>query len=59
MAQGERAEGYFTFDTQTGEIIPRPNMSLERHDRAQSMIMDLRLNAFHHLQKRSLNDYIS
>lgn len=50
--QTERPEAYFTFDTLTGSILPRPDLNLERHDRAKAMIDDLDLNGRQHLRNR-------
>lgn len=48
----ERPEQYFEFDTQTGEILPKRRLRRADRDRAQTMIEDLDLNAWHHLRKR-------
>ena len=45
-------EHYFIFDTQTGEILPRGDLSPRRRHKAQRMIDDLKLNERHHLKKR-------
>ena len=47
-----RPERYFTFDTQTGFILPRRNLEPNLRPRALKTIADLRLNDFHHLKKR-------
>ena len=48
-----RPENFFDFDTATGEIRPRPGLSLGRHRKVRAMIDELRLNELHHhLQKR-------
>ena len=47
-----RPENYFTFDTETGEILPRAGLSSGRRTKAVRMIDDLRLNASHHLKPR-------
>jgi hypothetical protein len=48
----ERPEAYFTFDTLTGEILPRPELKKESAALAWRTIDDLNLNAFHHLKGR-------
>jgi uncharacterized protein (TIGR02646 family) len=45
-------EAYFTFDTKTGEMLPRPGLSARRHNKASQMIEDLDLNAYYHLKRR-------
>lgn len=46
-------ESYFTFDTLTGEILPKEGLSRGRRRKARQMIDDLKLNIFgHHLTKR-------
>lgn len=50
--QQDRPEQYFTFDTLTGEILPRANLDPVRQDRARLMIEHLRLNRPQHLKKR-------
>lgn len=45
-------ETYFTFDTQTGEILAKKQLSPRRRAKAQRTIDDLNLNDFHHLKKR-------
>ena len=47
-----RPANFFTFNTATGEIIPKPNLSPARFIKAQKMIYDLGLNDSHHLKKR-------
>ena len=47
-----RPERFFTFDTLTGEMLPRKGLSRERRRKAQTTIDDLRLNEWHHLRKR-------
>ena len=51
-SRNARPEAYFRFDTTTGEILPTPTLSAARQRRAKQMIVDLRLNAYHHLKKR-------
>lgn len=46
-------EIYFTFDLETTEIIPLPEISERQKLRAQIMIDDLQLNSYHHLKKRT------
>ena len=48
----DRPESYFTFDTKTGELIPIEDLDDSRFDKAQGMIDDLKLNAWHHLKFR-------
>ena len=47
-----RPELYFTFDTQTCEILAVKGLDPGRFDKARRMIDDLRLNGLHHLRKR-------
>ena len=51
----DRPERHFTFDTQTGMILPSPSLDTDRHQRARRTIDDLGLNDFHHLRKRVLS----
>ena len=46
------AERYFIFDTQTGEILPKEDLSPRRRHKAQRTIDDLKLNEQHHLKNR-------
>jgi uncharacterized protein (TIGR02646 family) len=48
-----RPENYFSFDTLTGEVIPKDGITPARRNKARRMINDLRLNEVHHLRKRS------
>ena len=45
-------ERFFTYDTLTGEILPKGNLSPGRYRKARQTIDDLRLNDWHHLRKR-------
>jgi uncharacterized protein (TIGR02646 family) len=45
-------EAYFTFDTLTGELIPRAGLSPQRRKKAFQMIEDLGLNAYYHQKER-------
>ena len=45
-------ESYFTFDTLTGEILPKEGLTSGRHEKAKQMIDELKLNEHHHLKKR-------
>ncbi len=47
-----RPEEYFTFDTKTGEILPRDGLPPPRRQRALTMIRDLKLNGMHLLKAR-------
>ena len=47
-----RPEQYFTFDTETGEILPKGGLSPRRRLKALRTIEDLRLNEWHHLKNR-------
>ena len=47
-----RPECYFTFDTLTGEMLPRNDLTDASLEKSRRMIEDLRLNAHHHLRKR-------
>ena len=53
-SQQARPERYFTFDTQTGEILPRRGLSLGRRKKAWRTIDILQLNGRHHLRNRVL-----
>ena len=48
----DRPENFFRFDTGTGEILPRLELSSDRKDKAQETIDDLCLNRGHHLRER-------
>ena len=48
----ERPERYFAFDTETGALIPKADLSANPRQRAAQMIGDLNLNASYHLKKR-------
>ena len=48
----ERPESFFRFDTTTGEILPKPELSPDLRDKAQKTIDDLSLNGSHHLKGR-------
>jgi len=45
-------ERFFTYDTVTGEILPKENLSPGRYRKARRTIDDLRLDEWHHLRKR-------
>lgn len=47
-----RPENFFTFDTTTGEIIPKSGLTRSRYAKAQIMIENLGLNEGFHLEKR-------
>jgi uncharacterized protein (TIGR02646 family) len=47
-----RPEAYFEFDTKTGEILPKSDLSPWRNNKAVRMIDDLGLNRFYHLKRR-------
>ena len=47
-----RPENYFTFDTETGEIIPLDDLDQARDEKAITMIDDLNLNGDHHMRRR-------
>jgi uncharacterized protein (TIGR02646 family) len=51
-SRNARPEAYFDFDTTTGEILPTANLSAARRRKAEQMIADLRLNAYHRLKER-------
>lgn len=51
-SRNARPEAYFDFDTTTGEILPTGNLSAARRRKAEQMIADLSLNAYHHLKER-------
>ena len=51
-AREHRPERYFTFDTETGEILPKDDLSGHRRRKAQRMIDDLDLNNIQHLKSR-------
>ena len=52
LSRNARPERFFTFDTLTGEMLPKADLSVEQRRRSQRMIQDLRLNAHHHLKQR-------
>ncbi len=45
-------ETCFEFDLATGRIQAKPDLPVLENSKAQALIDDLRLNAFHHLQRR-------
>ena len=47
-----RPERFFTFDSETGEILPKEGLIPGRRRKAQMTIDDLRLNEWHHLKNR-------
>jgi uncharacterized protein (TIGR02646 family) len=47
-----RPENFFDFDTHTGMITPKADLSPVRRKKAIQTIKDLHLNALHHLKKR-------
>lgn len=47
-----RPEEFFDFDLKTGEILPKRGLTPPRRQKAQTMLIDLKLNAFHHLKRR-------
>lgn len=47
-----RSECYFTFDTHTGEILPKSGLDDDMHAKAQITIDDLDLNSHYHLRSR-------
>ena len=49
---GKRLEDYFTFDTMTGEILPRSDLNKAETGKAWQMIVDLNLRGSHHLKSR-------
>ncbi len=49
---GRSPEDYFTFDTMTGEILPRSALNKAETDKAWQMIDDLKLCGSHHLKSR-------
>jgi len=51
----ERPESFFDFDTTTGEIKPKEDLSEGRRRRARRMIEDLNLNGYHHLKARTFH----
>lgn len=53
-SQRARPESYFDFDTKTGEILPKSGLTAARKRKANRMITDLGLNAFHHRKQRVL-----
>lgn len=48
----ERPERFFTFNAETLMIRPMPEIPCSHQEMAQQMIMDLKLNAPHHIQMR-------
>jgi len=51
-SRSDRPETFFDFDTLTGEVLPREDLSPSRRRKAMQMINDLGLNEHHHQQKR-------
>ena len=51
-SRSARPELFFSFDTLTGEVLPKEGLSPARRRKAQNTIDDLRLNEWHHLRKR-------
>ncbi|MCH7813832.1 MAG: TIGR02646 family protein [Planctomycetes bacterium] len=51
-SRSAQPESYFTFDTVTGELLPKPGLTAARRRKAVNMIRDLGLNAWHHLGVR-------
>ena len=47
-----RPENYFTFDTETGEIVPLHDLDQARYEKAITMIDDLNLNGEEHMKRR-------
>ena len=47
-----RPEHFFSFDTWTGEVLPKADLSIRRRQKAQRTIDSLRLNEWHHLKNR-------
>ena len=47
-----RPEAFFTFDTTTGELLPRANLTARRQRKARQTIDDLGLNNDQHLKAR-------
>ena len=47
-----RPENYFTFDTETGEIVPLDDLDQARNEKAMTMIDDLNLNGEQHMKRR-------
>ena len=45
-------ENYFTFDTETGEIVPLHDLDQARYEKAIAMIDDLNLNGEEHMKRR-------
>ena len=48
-----RPEVYFSFDTTTGEVLPKDGLDSLQLRKAQNTINDLGLNDRHHLKKRT------
>lgn len=48
----ERPEQFFTFRTETGELMPKSGLSDSQSQRALRMREDINLNASHHLKRR-------
>ena len=51
-SSSDRPEQYFTFDTITGEMLPRKELTASQREKAISVIKDLGLNNRHHLKSR-------
>ena len=52
VPESDRPENYFTFDTETGEIIPLDDLDQARYEKAATMIDDLSLNDDQHMKRR-------
>ena len=47
-----RPENYFTFNTKNGAITPLRGLDTDRFEKAQQMIVDIKLNDLHHMVGR-------
>ena len=57
-SEHERPEHFFSFDTMTGEILPREGLSPLHREIAQNTITGLQLNRSHHLKQRLAQVYM-
>ena len=52
VSESDRPENYFTFNTKNGAISPLRGLDADGFEKAQQMIVDLKLNDLHHIVGR-------
>ena len=52
VSESDRPENYFTFNTRNGAVTPLRGLDADRFEKAQQMIVDLKLNDLHHMVGR-------